>query len=216
MTIDNINCTDMNSLNSLDSFMRDNYVIKLDSRLTVKDIYEDFRVWIIEKFGIPAWNNVTQRQVYAALKELPDYAYVRYREGYCLKGISYKSNDKEPQSPFILSIDKSKSFGNNGSENIATREPKLLSPILNSPSSGLIPITLNINPILELTQNIGQIGTTHIELNLNGSTEIITDNSTTQVIPKNETNPIPTGGIKPLFPKVPRVILPKAFQTTTM
>src|SRR4051812_43929177 len=77
------------SMESLEAFMRETYTIKPDNRITVKEIYEDFRVWIIVKFGISLWNNITQRQVYAALKELPNYAYVRYREGFCLKGIAY-------------------------------------------------------------------------------------------------------------------------------
>lgn len=75
-------------MDSLLAFMRETYVIKPDNRIPVKEIYDDFRLWIIVKFGISVWNNITQRQVYTALKEFPDYAYVRYREGFCLKGIS--------------------------------------------------------------------------------------------------------------------------------
>src|SRR3990170_2845201 len=100
-------------MDSLRAFMRETYISnykyipaslvyigsrifdpKPDSRLPVKDIYEDFRAWIIGKYGISKWNNITQRQVYSALKELQDYAYVRYREGYSLKGIAYKSNKR--------------------------------------------------------------------------------------------------------------------------
>jgi hypothetical protein len=79
-------------MDSLSAFMREIYIPKPDNRLTVKEIYEDFRAWIIGKYGVSAWNNITQRQVYAALKSLPDYVYIRYKEGYCLKGITYKSN----------------------------------------------------------------------------------------------------------------------------
>ena len=79
-------------MDSLHPFMREIYIVKPDSRLTVKDIYEDFRAWVICKYGTSAWNNISQRQVYAALKDMPGYAYVRYREGYCLKGISYKQS----------------------------------------------------------------------------------------------------------------------------
>jgi len=78
-------------MNSLSTFMQEMYVIKPDSKLTVKAIYQDFRNWIIDKYGISVWNNINQRDIYAALKILPDYAYVRYKEGYCLKGIAYKS-----------------------------------------------------------------------------------------------------------------------------
>ena len=75
-------------MESLPAFMRETYIVKLDNRIPVKDIYEDFRVWVIAKFGNSIWNNITQRQVYAALKEFPDYGYIRYKEGFCLKGIT--------------------------------------------------------------------------------------------------------------------------------
>lgn len=78
-------------MDSLGAFMRETYIDKPDNRLTVKEIYENFRDWFIEKYDIAAWNNITQRQVYTALKCLPNYNYVRYREGYCLKGIAHKS-----------------------------------------------------------------------------------------------------------------------------
>lgn len=89
-------------MDSLSVFIHDTYIIKPDSRLPVKDIYEDFRAWVIGKQGAPAWNNISQKQVYTALKQLPFYAYVRYREGYCLKGIAYKL--KEEPNPLILNI----------------------------------------------------------------------------------------------------------------
>jgi len=78
-------------MESLLLFIRDIYVSKLDNRITVKEIYEDFRAWIIIKYGISTWNNIGQRQVYASLKTLPDYPYIRFKEGYCLKGISYRN-----------------------------------------------------------------------------------------------------------------------------
>lgn len=77
-------------MDSLAVFMRQTYMPKPDSRITVKEIYEDFRAWMIGKYGAAAWNSIPQRQVYSSLKQFPDYAYVRYREGYCLKGITYK------------------------------------------------------------------------------------------------------------------------------
>lgn len=92
-------------MDSLEAFMRETYTIKPDSRITVKEIYEDFRAWIIAKFGISVWNNITQRQVYAGLKELPNYAYVRYREGYCLKGIAYKSDKIQNQGADVIPKD---------------------------------------------------------------------------------------------------------------
>ena len=86
-------------MDSLPVFMRETYIVKPDNRITAKDIYDDFRAWVIGKHGTAAWNNITQRQVYAALKGLPDYAYIRFREGYCLKGIGYKSDTKEVKPP---------------------------------------------------------------------------------------------------------------------
>lgn len=78
-------------MDSLSPFLREIYVTKPDSRLTVKEIYEDFRAWVIGKYGMSTWNKISQRQVYSSLKTLPEYPYIRYKEGYCLKGISYRS-----------------------------------------------------------------------------------------------------------------------------
>jgi len=72
--------------------MKEIYIAKPDSRLTVKDIYEDFRRWIIEKYDIKTWNKISQRQVYIALKDFPEYPYIRFKEGFCLKGITYRRN----------------------------------------------------------------------------------------------------------------------------
>lgn len=80
------------NMDSLSTFMKDIYIAKPDSRLTVKDIYEDFRRWIIEKYDIKTWNKISQRQVYIALKGFPEYPYVRFKEGFCLKGITYRQN----------------------------------------------------------------------------------------------------------------------------
>ncbi|CAH6420737.1 Hypothetical protein HVR_LOCUS1275 [uncultured virus] len=79
--------------------MREIYISKPDNRLTVKEIYEDFRAWVIGKYGIVTWNKISQRQVYSALKELPEYSYMRFKEGYCLKGISYKEEKSPNLSP---------------------------------------------------------------------------------------------------------------------
>ena len=79
-------------MDSLSLFMKEVYVAKPDSRLTVKDIYEDFRAWIIGKYDMATWNKISQRQVYTALKGLPEYPYVRFKEGYCLKGIIYRQD----------------------------------------------------------------------------------------------------------------------------
>jgi len=78
-------------MDSLSAFMKDVYIAKPDSRLTVRDIYDDFKVWIIKKYDITTWNKISQRQVYDALKKFPEYPYVRFKEGYCLKGITYRS-----------------------------------------------------------------------------------------------------------------------------
>ena len=83
-------------MDSLLLFMREVYIAKPDLRLTVKEIYEDFRIWIIGKYDITTWNKISQRQVYAALKNFPEYPYVRFKEGFCLKGITYRQ-EKNPR-----------------------------------------------------------------------------------------------------------------------
>ena len=86
-------------------FIGEVYTGKPDSRLTVKEIYEDFRVWIIEKYDITTWNRISQRQVYAALKQLPEYPYVRFKEGYCLKGITRREKEN-PKEEIVPEVEK--------------------------------------------------------------------------------------------------------------
>ena len=90
-------------MDALPLFMRETYMVKPDSRLPVKDIYEDFRAWMVGKYGPLTWSNISQKQIYGALKESPLYAYARFREGYCLKGIAYKLEQKEEISTPIIS-----------------------------------------------------------------------------------------------------------------
>jgi hypothetical protein len=71
-------------------FMSEVYMAKPDSRIPAKEIYEDFRAWVIGNKGMPMWNNISQKEVYDAMRSLPIYAYARFREGNCLKGIAYK------------------------------------------------------------------------------------------------------------------------------
>lgn len=69
---------------------------KPDSRIPVKEIYDAFQAWVVAKYGYKMWNGIGHRQVYAALKSSQDYQYVRFREGFCLKGIAYRpSKEKE-------------------------------------------------------------------------------------------------------------------------
>ena len=70
--------------------MKEIYVSNPEARVPAKNIYNDFKEWVIGKHGISIWNKIQQRQIYTALKNLSEYAYIRYKEGYCLKGISYK------------------------------------------------------------------------------------------------------------------------------
>jgi len=77
-------------MDSLNTFMGATYISDPDNKIAVKDIYEKFKTWIIENFGVSEWVKFTQRQIYTYLKKLPDYSYVRYRNGYYLKGIQYK------------------------------------------------------------------------------------------------------------------------------
>lgn len=89
-------------MESLSTFMREVYVTKPDSRLTVKEIYEDFRAWIIRKYDTKTWNKISQRQVYTALKYLSEYSYVRYKEGYCLKGIAYREEKAQTMETNVV------------------------------------------------------------------------------------------------------------------
>jgi hypothetical protein len=79
--------------------MNEVFMPKPDSRITIKEIYEAFQAWVVAKYGYQAWNEIGQRQVYAALKSSQDYQYVRFREGYCLKGIAYR--DKPVTTTFV-------------------------------------------------------------------------------------------------------------------
>ena len=77
-------------MDSLEVFMKEKYVANPDSRLPVKVIYQDFKEWIIGKYDMAMWNTIPQRKVYSLLKELHEYPYVRFKEGFCLKGIGYR------------------------------------------------------------------------------------------------------------------------------
>lgn len=87
----------------LSTFMKETYISTPDTRLPVKSIYDDFRAWLIAKLGAAVWNKINSKQVYSALKNFPPYVYARFREGYCLKGITYKSKD-EVKQPLTLRI----------------------------------------------------------------------------------------------------------------
>jgi hypothetical protein len=72
------------------TFVQTSYVNDPNSRLQVNDIYEEFRVWIMGTLGVATMNAITRKQVYAILKTIPEYPYIRSREGYCLRGLSRK------------------------------------------------------------------------------------------------------------------------------
>ena len=80
-------------MDSLEVFMKEKYVANPDSRLPVKVIYRDFKEWIIGKYDMAMWNTIPQRKVYALLKQLHEYPYVRFKEGFCLKGIAYRKEE---------------------------------------------------------------------------------------------------------------------------
>ncbi len=73
-------------------FINETYILTVGNCLSLKEIYEDYRDWIINKYGIKLWNTITQKHVYTALKNLQEYVLVRHREGLCLKGISRTKN----------------------------------------------------------------------------------------------------------------------------
>lgn len=78
--------------------MGEMYISKPDGRVSIANIYDDFRDWIIARYGNIIWNNITKRQVYDALKTLPNYKYVRYSDGYYLRGIAYRFDVLQPQT----------------------------------------------------------------------------------------------------------------------
>lgn len=73
-------------MNEFEEFIHKTYTVGIGSRVPVKEIYHEFHTWLLEYHGVKAANSVTQREVCAALKLLPDYVYQRYAEGYCLRG----------------------------------------------------------------------------------------------------------------------------------
>lgn len=85
----------------LSIFMKETYITKADSRLPVKEIYEDFKIWIIENYDIKMWNTINQRHIYSLLKEFPEYSYVRYKEGYCLKSICRKEKRQKEEMDIV-------------------------------------------------------------------------------------------------------------------
>lgn len=194
-------------MDSLESFMRDTYIINPDSRITAKEIYEDFRAWIMDKFGISVWNKITQRQIYARLKELPNYAYVRYREGYCLKGIAYKSDKLQNQGADVIPKDTNMELKNITylTLNIA-RNPGTISgnrdlniPVIETP---LVPT------IETIAKDIRQADIGNIIEN-----KVITLN----ILPVNLTqNPCSELSFQVnnsrTVPRVPQIIMPRAFK----
>lgn len=91
-------------MESLSVFMGEKYVMSVDSRLSIKTIYEDFKNWVISKLGSPIWNKISKKEIYDALKNCAQYAYVRYREGYCLRGITYKPKDDVVPKTVVLKL----------------------------------------------------------------------------------------------------------------
>lgn len=90
-------------MDSLSAFMNDIFMPKPDNRIPVKEIYDAFQAWVVAKYGYKTWNEIGQRQIYAALKSSQDYQYVRFREGYCLKGIAYRPKPKVSEQPLMES-----------------------------------------------------------------------------------------------------------------
>lgn len=93
-------------MESLGMFMRDIYIPEADKRLTIKEIYEDFRKWIINKHGLKRWNEISKKQFYTEMKGLSEYSYVRYKEGYCLKGIKRKEGESQQKTVNINVVSK--------------------------------------------------------------------------------------------------------------
>lgn len=74
-------------------FMDETYDSKIDNKISVKEIYEKFRIWIIQIYGGAYLNHYTKNKFYNDLKVIAaenNYGYIRYKEGYFIRGISYK------------------------------------------------------------------------------------------------------------------------------
>lgn len=100
-------------MDRLNAFLVETYVAAPGARLNVKTIFDDFRAWVIAKYGAAEWNAYGTYEVYRALRSCKDYGHKRFKEGICLIGLKYRSTPLDgktsatPSIPLRLNIIKS-------------------------------------------------------------------------------------------------------------
>ncbi len=106
--------------------MSETYVDDNTKRVLVKEICNMFFIWLKENYGRDVCNNIGLNQVYSILRNLPEYSYVRYKEGYWLKGIDYKPRK------LTLNIISDSGAGHKNSANIESASGAITSNIRKS------------------------------------------------------------------------------------
>lgn len=77
--------------NDLNIFIDEIFEPALDSRISLKEIYEKYREWYANKYGIIECNKLKKQNIYNILKRNINYPFHRYKTGYYLTGLHYKS-----------------------------------------------------------------------------------------------------------------------------
>jgi hypothetical protein len=67
-------------------FIDKTFMNGFDNRISLKIIYDDFKLWVATHYGF----NFKKNEIYALLKGFPNYRCYRYENGLCLENIRYK------------------------------------------------------------------------------------------------------------------------------
>jgi hypothetical protein len=150
----------------LRAFIREIYVDKLDSRLSFKEIYDDFRIWTTSRYGAPIWNRMSQKQIYADMKTIPEYGHVRRSEGYCLRGIARRLDIPNNQNNRHLTLSVASKVRTVEGQTLPISNPPTNPPANLTHSVEMIPpITPSeISPSVDLTVSTDTILTTSSEI----------------------------------------------------
>jgi hypothetical protein len=79
-------------MDRFDAFLQEIYTVDPGHTILGQTVYEDFKVWIIGKYGPMAWGHYNKRQIFRAFSSCP-YPYRRYHIGRCLTGLNYRIDD---------------------------------------------------------------------------------------------------------------------------
>jgi hypothetical protein len=80
-------------MDRIQTFLHAIYEQSPTDRILVKHIYEDFKAWIVAKYGVREFAQYEKRQFHKDLKSNGIFIYKRYRDGVCLTGIKYRGSD---------------------------------------------------------------------------------------------------------------------------